>query len=173
MAHKTSLTLSLFIEAFVPSQESERSFVRSIHFASFYDFFYWTLEPFRQCGILSFYLLIVLYNYCTWTRSIWDFMEQSTTILNEALRLVQYCCTLLHKTSYWSSSSVVIVLLHMILENFEILWNFWIFLKFRKCFENFKIVKFFEIFEIWFFFLILKFYERNFEIFWKFRIFDL
>ena len=25
---------------------------------------------------------------------------------------VQYCCTLLHKTSYWSSSSVVIVLLH-------------------------------------------------------------
>ena len=24
----------------------------------------------------------------------------------------QYCCTLLHKTSYWSSSSVVIVLLH-------------------------------------------------------------
>jgi hypothetical protein len=40
-------------------------------------------------------------------------MEQSTTILNSAsprsilLYLVQYCCTLLHKTSHWSSSSVV------------------------------------------------------------------
>jgi hypothetical protein len=37
----------------------------------------------------------------------------------------QYCCTLLHKTSYWSSSSVVIVLLHKILENFEIFGKFW------------------------------------------------
>jgi hypothetical protein len=26
----------------------------------------------------------LLYNYCTWTRSIWGFMEQSTAILNEA-----------------------------------------------------------------------------------------
>jgi hypothetical protein len=26
----------------------------------------------------------ILYNYCTWMRSIWGFMEQSTTILNEA-----------------------------------------------------------------------------------------
>jgi hypothetical protein len=26
----------------------------------------------------------ILYNYCTWTRSIWGFMEQSTTILNKA-----------------------------------------------------------------------------------------
>jgi hypothetical protein len=26
----------------------------------------------------------ILNNYCTWTRSIWGFMEQSTTILNEA-----------------------------------------------------------------------------------------
>jgi hypothetical protein len=65
----------------------------------------------------------ILYNYCTWTRSIWGFMEQSTTILNEAK---------LHKTSYWSSSSVVIVLLHKILENFEILQNFWNFEFFWK-----------------------------------------
>jgi hypothetical protein len=42
-----------------------------------------------------------------------------------------YCMrpsTKLQKTSYWSSSSVVIVLLHKILENLEILWNvlkFW------------------------------------------------
>ena len=25
---------------------------------------------------------IILYNYCTWMRSIWGFMEQSTTLLN-------------------------------------------------------------------------------------------
>ena len=37
-------------------------------------------------------------------------MEQSTTILNEAKpSRVQYCCTLLHKTSYLSRSSAVIV----------------------------------------------------------------
>ena len=39
----------------------------------------------------------------------------------------QNYCTLLHKTSYWSISSVVIVLLHKILENFrnfEIIGNF-------------------------------------------------
>jgi hypothetical protein len=71
---------------------------------------------------------------------------------------VQQYCTLLHKTSYWSSSSVVIVLLHKILKNFEILylWNvlkfyicemFWNFI-FVKCFEilkNLEILKFFEI----------------------------
>jgi hypothetical protein len=65
---------------------------------------------------------------------------------------VQYCCTLLHKTSYWSSSSVVIVLLHTALfySNFEILWklwNFWNFLKilsfwiFLKSYENFEFLK--------------------------------
>jgi hypothetical protein len=27
----------------------------------------------------------IIYNYCTWTRSIWGFMEQSTTILNGIL----------------------------------------------------------------------------------------
>ena len=27
----------------------------------------------------------ILYNYCTWTRSIWGFMKQSTTILNSTL----------------------------------------------------------------------------------------
>jgi hypothetical protein len=60
------------------------------------------------------YFQLILYNYCTWTRSIWSFMEQSTTILNEA-KPSSICCTLLHTTSYWSSSSVVIVLLHKIL----------------------------------------------------------
>ena len=47
---------------------------------------------------------------------------------------VQYCCTLLHETSYWSSSSVVIVLLHMALfySNFEILWKLWNFWKYLK-----------------------------------------
>jgi hypothetical protein len=46
----------------------------------------------------------ILYNYCTWTRSIWGFMEQSTTILNEAL-------------FYF---------------NFEILWKLWNFWNFLK-----------------------------------------
>jgi hypothetical protein len=112
-----------------------------------------------------------------WTRR----REQRTTILNEALRLVQYCCSLLHKTSYRSSSSVVIVLLHKALfyynfeifenfiilkkfENFEILWNEFLnvmnILKVFKFYENFY---FFLIFEISIFFIILKFFE-NFEI---------
>ena len=98
---------------------------------------------------------------------------------------VQYCCSLLHKTSYWSSSSVVIVLLHKALfyynfeifenfiilkkfENFEILWNEFLnvmnILKVFKFYENFY---FFLIFEILIFFIILKFFE-NFEILWNF-----
>ena len=58
-----------------------------------------------------------------------------------------------HKTSYWSSSSVVIVLLHTALfySNFEILWK----LKFLKLFKNFIILNFFEI--LW-----------NFWNFWNF-----
>ena len=51
----------------------------------------------------------------------------------------QNYCTLLHKTSYWSISSVVIVLLHKILENFRNFekknWKFWNFMKFLKFFE--------------------------------------
>ena len=72
--------------------------------------------------IILSHLNLIIYNYCTWTRSIWGLMEQNTTILNEAK---------LHKTSYWSSSSVVIVLLHKALfysnfeSFFEILWIFW------------------------------------------------
>ena len=74
---------------------------------------------------------------------------------------VQYSCTLLHETSYWSSSSVVIVLLHKALfyYNFEI-------------FENFIILKFFENFEILCNLLVLKFYE-NFLSFWNFlKVFE-
>ena len=61
---------------------------------------------------------VIIYNYCTWTRSIW--------------RLVQYC------------SSVVIVLIHikaLFYSNLEILWK----LKFFKLFENFITLNFFEI----------------------------
>jgi hypothetical protein len=75
-----------------------------------------------------------------------------------ALERDQYCCTLLHKTSYWSSSSVVIILLHY----FNIFWKFWNHMKF---YENFD-----------FFFIILNFFFNfwnfnffyHFEIFWKF-----
>jgi len=43
LAHKTSLTLPLFIEVPVPSQESERSCMyicaRGMDFATFYNFY--------------------------------------------------------------------------------------------------------------------------------------
>ena len=85
-------------------------------------------------------VVLILYNYCTWTRSIWG-------------------CTLPHKTSYWSSSNVVIVLLHTALfnSNFEILWKLWNFWNFLKILSFWIFLKSYEIFE-------------SFEILWKFRI---
>ena len=76
-------------------------------------------------------VVLILYNYCTWTRSIWG-------------------CTLPHKTSYWSSSSVVIVLLHTALfnSNFEILWKLWNFWNFLKISSFWIFLKSYEIFEI-------------------------
>ena len=75
------------------------------------------------------------------------------------LNEIQYCCTLLHKTSYWSSSSVVIVLLHTALfySNFEILWKLWNFLNFLKILSFWIFLKSYKIFE-------------SFEILWKFGI---
>ena len=57
---------------------------------------------------------------------------------------VQYCCTLLHKTSYWSSSSVVIVLLHTALFyfNFDIIWKLWNLMKFLKVLKFYEILNF-------------------------------
>ena len=59
--HKTSLTLPLFIEASVLSQESGRSYIcvlgACIEFPSFYDISIWILEMFRRCGILFFILI--------------------------------------------------------------------------------------------------------------------
>jgi uncharacterized protein YcaQ len=60
---------------------------------------------------------------------------------------------MLHKNSYWSSSSVVIVLLHKAL----FYYNF-------VLFENFIILKKIENFEILWNFSVLKFYE-NFDLF--------
>jgi hypothetical protein len=90
-------------------------------------------------------------NYCTWTRSIrgfmvWSKVQQYWT----RRRRVQYCCTLLHKTSYWSSSSVVFVLLHKALFyynfwNFLKILSFWIFLKSYEIFESLEILWKFEI----------------------------
>ena len=66
---------------------------------------------------------------------------------------VQYCCTLLHETSYWSSSSVVIVLLHIRLyftiisifyENFETFWKFYYFEFFWNIMKFLKVLKFYE-----------------------------
>jgi hypothetical protein len=55
-AHTINLTPPLFIEVSVPSQGSERSYicVRDIDL-SFLLFWYWILEPFRQCGMLVFF----------------------------------------------------------------------------------------------------------------------
>jgi hypothetical protein len=38
----------------------------------------------RYLHYYYYHWIDILYNYCTWTRSVWGFMEQSTTILNEA-----------------------------------------------------------------------------------------
>ena len=98
-------------------------------------------------------MCLIIYNYCTWTRSIWGFMEQSTTILNSAFRLIQYC----------SSSSVVIVLLHTALFyfNFEILWKLWNFWNFLKMLSFWIFLKSYEI--LWKFWI---FFKKN----WNFKI---
>ena len=44
------------MEMSVPSQESQRSFMCVYRLCLFLQFFYWILEPFRQCGILCFSL---------------------------------------------------------------------------------------------------------------------
>jgi hypothetical protein len=71
-------------------------------------------------------------------------------------------------TSYWSSSSVVIVLLQKIL----FVLNFYITYVFQYYYLNIKILKFYENWNFWNFLKILKCYE-NFEIlrkFWNFEI---
>ena len=77
---------------------------------------------------------------------------------------------MLHKTSYWSSSSVVIVLLHTALfySNFEILWKFWNFLNLLKILSFWIFLKSYEIFEILWKFGIFK---KKIEILRKFGIF--
>ena len=84
---------------------------------------------------------------------------------------VQYCFTLLHKTSYWSSSSVVIVLLHKALfyNNFVLFENFIILNFFMKFFWNLVKFEFWNFMKIltFNFFIIKKFFE-NFEILWNF-----
>ena len=101
---------------------------------------------------------LILYNYCPERDQyevLWSRVQQYWTRGNR----VQYCCTLLHKDSNWSNSSVVIVLLHKGLfyynftlfenviilkkklkilksyenfESFEILWTFWKFWNFMN-----------------------------------------
>ena len=98
-------------------------------------------------------VVLILYNYCTWTRSIWG-------------------CTLPHKTSYWSSSSVVIVLLHTALfnSNFEILWKLWNFWNFLKISSFWIFFKSYEIFEILWKFWIFKMKFSIFKKKWNFQI---
>ena len=53
-AHEITLTLPLFIEVSLPSQESERSCIcvfKGVDFPSVYEFCNWILELFRRLGI--------------------------------------------------------------------------------------------------------------------------
>ena len=98
---------------------------------------------------------VILYNYCTWTRSIWGFMKQSTTILNEAkpssillysapwnLILIKFKC-----------SNCFITYKALFYSNFEILWK----LKFLKVWNFIKILNFNFFFN-----------QKKFLIFWIF-----
>jgi hypothetical protein len=76
-AHKTSITLSLFIEVPVPSQESESCIcVLGDQFCPFLWFFYWILERFRQCCIFSFLF------YAYFTSEEWCHRRRNITYQN-------------------------------------------------------------------------------------------
>jgi hypothetical protein len=89
------------------------------------------------------YHLTIIYNYYTWTRSIWGFMEQSTTILNEAKFKCSNC--------FITYGSILLLILKFY-ENFEISETFW-------KFYHFEYRYFFKSYEIF----------ESFEILWKFR----
>jgi hypothetical protein len=91
----------------------------------------------------------MLYNYCTWTRSIWGFMEQSTTILDEAksssILLYSAPWNLILVKSKSSNCFITYgsILLYENFKIFEIFWKFlkfWIFSKSYEIFESFKIL---------------------------------
>jgi hypothetical protein len=118
---------------------------------------------------LLLYIKGLLHEYYTITvlerdrcEVLWSRVQQYWMRRSRVQYCCKYCCTLLHKTSYWSSSSVVIVLLPTALFyfNFEIL----------KLFENFIILNFYEIIwnflKFWNFMKILNFenFFRNFQI---------
>ena len=118
---------------------------------------YDTYNPRNKCYIVSRNIYMIRYYTITTLERdqyevLWSRVQQYWTRRNR----VQYCCTLLHKTSYWSSASVVIVLLHkalfysilklfencIILNFLEILWNFWKFWNFMKILNFLKKVKY-------------------------------
>jgi len=51
-----------------------------INLSILYIILYKSLKRNVCTPVLKTCLLWILYNYCTWTRSIWGYMEQSTTI---------------------------------------------------------------------------------------------
>jgi hypothetical protein len=152
--------------------------------SSLYDWTHRNIQLFNKVftilyGMVKMYYTIhSLYYSCYYTiialvrdqcEVLWSRVQQYWTRRSR----VQYCCTLLHKTSYWSSSSVVIVLLHTALFysmktwnlmkflSFEILWTFWILF-----FLNWNFKKFFKFLIFFFYFIIFKFFE-NFQILWN------
>ena len=61
MLVKLALTPPRFIEVPVPTKESEHSCICVLRFASFYDFFCWVLEMFRQCRGKQFHSFFCCY----------------------------------------------------------------------------------------------------------------
>ena len=81
----------------------------------------------------------IIYNYCTWTRSIWGFMEQSTTILDEAKKP----SSILLYSAPWNLILIKFKCSNCFItygSNLLQFWNFMKTLKFLKLFENFIIL---------------------------------
>ena len=104
---------------------------------------------------LLLYIKGLLHEYYTITvlerdrcEVLWSRVQQYWMRRSRVQYCCKYCCTLLHKTSYWSSSSVVIVLLPTALFyfNFEILWKLWNFWNFLKILSFWIFMKSYEIF---------------------------
>ena len=72
LVHKTSLTISLFIEVTVRSQKSERSCICMLeyHLWLLLQLWYLTLELFWRCGIVMFDVRIVL---TVWYCDVWRY----------------------------------------------------------------------------------------------------
>jgi hypothetical protein len=118
-----------------------------------YIFLIWTYKYFAFenkkiiTAIFFFYTILGFLVTCGWTLNDQDRLEEGksgifdytiTALEGDQYEILwsraqqywtrrsrgQYCCTLLHKTSYWSSNKALFNYNYEIFESFEILWNF-------------------------------------------------